>query len=118
MNNEPGRIYNPITGELPHNGVETSVEAAETMLSPASAIREQVFAYVKERGWTGAICDEAEVSLNISHQTCSARFRELQLAGRIRKTEGKRKTRSGRNAFIYLSAALTEQGDMFGGRAA
>jgi predicted transcriptional regulator len=87
---------------LPHNGVATSIEAAESMVKPAAAIRERVYNYIKSRAH-GAICDEAEDALGLRHQTCSARFKELADAGRIIRTMTRRKTRSGRNAFVYVA---------------
>lgn len=41
-----------------------------------------------------ATCDELEVALNLSHQTCSARMADLKRAGHIFPTV-KRKTRTG-----------------------
>lgn len=117
MNDEPKAAYKPIAAELPHNGVETSVDAAASMRQPAAVIREKVFNWVEEQGLNGAICDEAEEALGLKHQTCSARFRELEQAGRLTKTEDKRKTRSHRNAYVYVSARLGEQQDMFRGAA-
>ena len=60
----------------------------------------------------GLTCDEAENILDIRHQTCSARFRELASCQPplIKKlvledgTYAKRKTRSGRGAFVFIHA--------------
>lgn len=45
-------------------------------------------------------CDEVEVLLCLSHQTCSARFADLKRAGLIEPTT-RRKTRSGRWAMAW-----------------
>lgn len=45
-------------------------------------------------------CDEVEVLLCMSHQTCSARFADLKKAGLIEPTN-RRKTRSGRWAMAW-----------------
>ena len=51
--------------------------------------------------WHGhATCDEAEIQLGMSHQTCSARFADLKRAGLIEPTT-RRKTRSGRWAMAW-----------------
>ena len=46
-------------------------------------------------------CDEAEVALNLSHQSASARFSELKREGKIEKC-GVRPTRSGCMAAVYV----------------
>lgn len=56
---------------------------------------------IQQAGLTGMTCDEVEVALGLSHQTCSARVNELNGVGYI-KVEGKRPTRSGRNARVYV----------------
>lgn len=52
-------------------------------------------------------CDEVEDRLNLSHQTCSARITELLQQSRlyVKLHDGiqvRRKTRSGRNARVYI----------------
>ena len=49
-----------------------------------------------------ATCDEAEVALNLRHQTASARITELRAAGKLRP-EGTRPTRSGRQADVLIA---------------
>jgi Fic family protein len=51
----------------------------------------------------GLTCDEVEVLTGLKHQTASARIRELALLGVIQEN-GKRPTRSGRNAVIWRLA--------------
>lgn len=90
--NKPGHV----------KGSDTSKEAAESVVSSAAAMRLKVKAYVGRHGTTGATCDEAECALSMRHQTASARLRELELATEIIKLDDKRKTRSGRNAHVYV----------------
>ena len=45
-------------------------------------------------------CDEVEQVLGLSHQTCSARIRELVVLGRIKSTGVKRRTRQNRPARV------------------
>jgi hypothetical protein len=90
-------------------GSETSRAAAESMVPCVAKIREMVrLQIVIMSQFQGATCDEIEVHLALSHQTASARIRELYLGGHIdyrRNADGtlvKRKTRSGRNAQVYV----------------
>jgi hypothetical protein len=48
----------------------------------------------------GLICDEAEVLLSMSHQTCSARFSEMKAKGWLEPTGERRLTRSGSYADV------------------
>jgi hypothetical protein len=54
------------------------------------------------RGKYGMTCDEAEVRLGLSHQTCSARFTDLVKDGRLTRTEETRPTRSGCPARVHI----------------
>lgn len=85
----------------PYSSPDTSKEAAESLSTPTlSKLRRMVLTRIQESGTKGMTCDALEVALNLSHQTCSARVNELEGIGYI-KWEGKRPTRSGRNARIY-----------------
>ncbi len=90
---------------LPHNGTDTSFAAAQSKVSSAEIDRERVFNYVVSRGEQGATCDEAEVALGMSHQSCSPRFNELA-KNNLEVTELRRPTRSGRKARVYKVRAL------------
>ena len=46
-------------------------------------------------------CDEVEVALKLSHQSCSARFRDMKLAKTILPTGYRRQTRTGSYAAIF-----------------
>ncbi len=92
----------------PHNGTETSQEAAKSIGDLLPGIRKTVYELLKEFP-CGLTCDEVEQRLNVRHQTASARLNELQETGhaslRINPETKKpftRKTRSGRNARIYF----------------
>ena len=49
----------------------------------------------------GATCDELESSLMLSHQTTSARVRDLAKGGRIVDSGKRRRTRTGRQAIVW-----------------
>lgn len=86
----------------PHNGTDTSAAAAESMKSLAPTLRDRVLSSIRGRHSEGMTCDEAEVALGLTHQTCSARFNELVDLCAIFDV-GRRKTRSGRMAKVYVA---------------
>ena len=51
----------------------------------------------------GLICDEAEVLLDMRHQTCSARFSDMKAKGWLEPTGQRRLTRSGSYADVMRS---------------
>lgn len=97
----PGQLT--LAFDAPSNGVETSDAAATSMQPHLAGLRALVLGWIESHGVVGAICDEAELALGLSHQCCSARFNDLMRSGHIVRTDAKRKTRTGRNAFVYLA---------------
>jgi len=97
---------------LPYvRGSATSEDAAQSMRIPAVALRERVYDLISKHP-QGLTCDEVEVMTGRSHQSVSARIRELKQADRIAQA-GRRSTRSGRNADIHVvpSKPFTLEGD-------
>lgn len=88
---------------LPHAGTDTSAAAAESMKAKAPLLRDRVYESIKARRSEGMTCDEAEVALGLSHQTCSARFNELVGRSEIVDSGNRRPTRSGRKAIVYVA---------------
>ena len=94
----------PYNGEPPHvKGSETSKEAAESIKLSLTTTELRVMAFYRKRGERGATCDEVEQHLRMRHQSASARVRGLELKGYLEKTERKRKTMSGRKAFVLVA---------------
>lgn len=88
---------------VPHvRGSTTSREAAESVRGSLGRVQTRVHDYVTSRGDEGSTCDEAELALGIKHQTCSARFRELERRGLLAKNGEKRPTQRGRPAAVYV----------------
>ena len=93
-----------------HNGSETSREAAETIKPHINALALKVLTAIRGSQF-GLTCDEAEAVLNMKHQTCSARFRELSSCEppyiiKVQLPDGKyqkRNTRSGSPAFVFIA---------------
>lgn len=90
---------------LPHNGTDTSRKAASSMIGHARTLRRRIVMEISRR--SSATCDEIEIALGLSHQTASARIRELTQDGLLRVTSKRRRTISGRLARVY---ALTTSG--------
>ena len=87
-----------------HGGNQYS-EAAfnETSDDFFKKVQEAINRLMTRRGETGLTCDEAEVLLDLPHQTCSARFSQMKKDGMIYDTGLCRKTRRNRNATVFVS---------------
>lgn len=86
----------------PSNGVETSNEAAESIQPDTSRLRRIVFNLIVDRG--GLTCDQVEEITGLKHQTASARVYELHTTSQIVDSGQRRKTRSKRNAIVWMVA--------------
>ena len=103
-----GPLFNHATA--PHNGTETSRDAAESIKPQVNRLCSEVLRYVRSSPF-GATCDEVEAGTGMPHQTCSARFRDLSsceppMLIKCQQPDGsylKRKTRSGRSAFVWIA---------------
>jgi response regulator of citrate/malate metabolism len=89
-----------ITFEPPHNGTATSRAAADSMRGHAPRLKRQILAQIATADW-GLTCDEVEQRTGLSHQTASARIRELLESDSLYH-HGTRSTRSGRQARVYF----------------
>ena len=92
----------PYGGKAPSVNVDTSRDAADSIQAVLGPLQQRVLRYVASCGANGTTCDQAEETLGMRHQTCSARIRELVLKDRILNSGDRRKTRSGRNAIVYV----------------
>lgn len=95
-------------GAPPHENVPTSQEAAEQIEPRTESLRQRILKVIADSGRFGTTDDELEKVTGLRHQTVSARRRELYLLGEItylRDFNGekvRRKTRSGRNAYVFV----------------
>jgi len=94
----------PSLFDCPHNGTPTSRAAAESVKHSAASMRSQILQLLRTRADLGLTCDDVEVYRGYRHQTASARIRELSLSGHIRNSGKTRKTRSGREAIVWVVA--------------
>lgn len=94
---------------------ETSVAAIDSIKNKISSIEREVYEYIKSRGRKGSTCDEAEIALNLRHQTASARFTALRKRDEIMDSGERRPTRSGRKAIVWIAVEQRppEQGSLF-----
>ncbi|HYE07690.1 MAG TPA: prepilin-type N-terminal cleavage/methylation domain-containing protein [Planctomycetota bacterium] len=91
---------------------DTSRAARAQNLPRAQAQREAILDFIRSKGNHGATCDEAEVALELPHQTCSARFFDLKEQppkglGLIETLGEVRKTRTGARAVVYVVAGAS-----------
>jgi hypothetical protein len=80
----------------------------ETLLSD---LQLKVYNLIRTAGWEGVTVDEAEVALDKTHQSVSARMHELanwKPKPLIEARAARRKTRAGRPAAIYILAGLRQ----------
>jgi len=89
----------PSRQSAPYAPTDTSQAAAESIVRDLSKVKRVIWHHI--RIWGGLTCEEVEIHLAISHQTASARIRDLRLAGVIRDTGERRKTKSGRQAIVW-----------------
>lgn len=80
---------------------DTSIQALQSLSTTTlTNMRKQVIDAFRALGGS-ATCDEIEVATGLSHQTASARVRDLVKDGYLVDTGARRATRSGRSARVY-----------------
>jgi len=89
--------------KIAHSNDTTSKAAAESIAAHVPTLQEKVFDEIEGWGAYGATDDEIEVSLELTHQTASARRRELVKAGKVIDSGRTRKTRSGCQAIVWIT---------------
>lgn len=87
---------------------DTSREAAESVAEVAGKIRRQVYRYIVSCGDDGTTDDAAEQVLDLKHTTYTARRGELVKQGLVRDSGFREKTRSGRNAAVWVAVPEDE----------
>ena len=94
--------YDLYGGTPPHSNNSTSLAAAESIKPHIGPLAAKVYRHIVESG--GATCDEIERATGMRHQTASARVRELREKGHIKDSDKRRRTRSGRQAIVWVRA--------------
>lgn len=83
-------------------GSDTS-EASAKRIEPALGYLQQKVLDVLRDAPKGMLCEEVERKADLSHQTASARIRELCQRGYIEDSGQRRQTRYGRQARVYVT---------------
>ena len=104
-------LFNVNTTPAHVRNSETSRDAAVSIQDKVPTLQRKVLECIRAMP-AGLTCDEVESILDLRHQTCSARFRELAtcqppLIRKLLLEDGsyaKRKTRSGRGAYVFVHA--------------
>jgi hypothetical protein len=85
----------------PFDPTETRRAAHQAIQPEKNRLQAVVLDCIRAAGRLGRTTDEVEVATKLPHQTASARVNELHNAGAI-VAAGKRRTRSGRHAIVYV----------------
>lgn len=88
----------------PYSNPTTSREAAQSIEPQLGNLEELVLEAIRASR-DGLTCDEVEEFTKLSHQCASARVNGLMKRGVIVDSGRKRKTRSGRNAIVWIEKA-------------
>lgn len=84
-------------------GSDTSMEAAESIQEHATRLAMRVYHSIVLADRIGRTCWEIETATGLSHQTASARVRELALKKYVVDSGIRRKTGTGRNAVVWVA---------------
>lgn len=79
---------------------QTSLEAYKSIQHRIISLKEQVLILIRKKN--GLTCDEVEQLIQGNHQTISARINDLMKEGSIIDSNKRRKTRSGRDAIVWV----------------
>lgn len=82
---------------------ETSLQAHESQKDKAPNDGARILRFIKDIP-SGRTCDEVETLLQFSHQTASARIRDLSKGGFLVDSGIRRKTRTGRAATVWKAS--------------
>jgi len=89
-------------GMPPAQPIKTSMDAADAIKPCAATLRAQVLFYIRSQGKDGATDDECQEALNMGGSTQRPRRVELFQQGKICMAPMMRKTRTGRNANVWV----------------
>lgn len=89
----------------PYMPTDTSLEAHESQRDKAPKDGAKILQCIAASTVTGCTCDEVETEMQFSHQTASARIRDLAKASKIKDSGLRRKTRTGRSATVWKAVA-------------
>jgi hypothetical protein len=91
-----------------HRGVETSIEAAESIQEVSGHIRRTVFGAIKKAGDMGLTAHELAVTLHMERTTCQPRTSELRILGKIKDSGQRRRNPNGKRAIVWVAIGGAE----------
>lgn len=95
--------YDLYNGTPPHERTSDTSRAAAVAIEPyVSRIQSLVLAQLMAEGWHGATDKELEATLQLQHETVSARRRELVQKRMVQDSGRRRATPSGRRAVVWV----------------
>jgi hypothetical protein len=98
-----GADYSLYGGHPPHERQSDTSHGAATEIRPhIGRLQSLVLYWIREAGQRGLTDDELEQTIHRSHQTVSARRRELVLLNLVTDSGRRRRTRSGRRAAVWV----------------
>ncbi len=95
------QLHMPYGDDPGHSNKTTSLEAARSMKQSLGALQARVLDHIRRYPSTD---EEIERILGLSHQSASARRRELVLGGEIIDSGDRRKNSTGRMAIVWRVA--------------
>lgn len=104
MPRQPDLFASVYGAQPPHVDTDTSLAAATSIAGRARSMRARVLTTIQDCGARGATDEELERRLKMLANTVRPRRRELCLASEIRDSGLRRKTRSGRDAIVWIAA--------------
>ena len=93
----------PATVSPPHNGRDTSIDAAEQIRPDAGRLRKMVFDAIQAVGAEGLTDRECQLATGLQGSTQRPRRIELQRLGLITDSGQRRPTASGRQAVVWVA---------------
>lgn len=97
---QPPATYPDIPG---HRGVDTSIEAAETMAPKCGRLQRMTLDAIASRGTHGCTADEVSQLLGVDHRSTQPRCTELRLKGLVIDSGKRRLNATGRSAIVWIA---------------
>lgn len=92
-----------------HRGIDTSIEAAESVAPKLGRLQKLTLEAIKSRGANGLTADELAASLSLDRYSCQPRVSELRRKGLIADSGKRRLNATGRSAIVWVAREF-EQG--------
>jgi len=91
---------------------DTSTQAAVSVRGKAATLRQQVYEHLHSKGRYGATDEEMQDALEMNPSTQRPRRKELETNNQITDSGQRRRTRSGRNAIVWVITGIDDSGQL------